>query len=178
MSDSGARRSFDTVVIPATLVFPDDLMPDMRHDTVRIPVKVVWRSADPQTPEAAVAPSPTPYRTTPLTPRAAENPGADDPAPDLAATAEPEPSQPSDRSPADPVASFLKINETLDRIARPAAPQSPDGAAGGTGEKDVPDPTAPVPVVDDNGVPIQGARGANDAPGQSSAAVLRREMTR
>jgi hypothetical protein len=47
MSDTSGRRSMDTVVIPAALVFPGDPVPNMGPNTVRIPVRVVWREADP-----------------------------------------------------------------------------------------------------------------------------------
>jgi hypothetical protein len=155
MSDSDARRSFDTVVIPAALVFPDDTPPYMGPDAARIPVRVVWHPADPPAPAANGGGSAS-FRGGTPTARTAGDPGGDDPPPDAAAAPVPERPPSGDRPRADPVARFLKVNEALDRIAGTAAPETPAGAVGGTSGTDVPDPTAPVPVVDDSGVPIQG----------------------
>jgi hypothetical protein len=154
MSDSDARRSFDTVVIPADLVFPGDPVPYMGPDTVRIPVRVVWRPADAQTPGAAVGRSLGSSREGNPAAGMGRNPDADDWTPDTAAAPEPTQSPFGNLSRADPVARFLKVNETLDRITGTEAPRIPGAAVRRTGDKHVSDPTAPVPGVDDNGVPI------------------------
>jgi len=104
MSDRGTTRLYDTVIVPAALVFPDDPVPYMGPDAVRIPVRVVWRS------------------------------------------------------PGDPVAKFLKVNEVLDRITGAATPEILGAAVPGRSGKDVPHPTAPVSVADDEDAAIRDAR--------------------
>jgi hypothetical protein len=135
MSDSSARRPHDTVIISAALVMPDETPPYMGFDTARVPVRVVWHTPDPLPPTATGGGPAASLRGPAASARMAAYPRGD------------------------PVARFLKVNEALDRTAGAAAPETPAGAVGGTSGTDVPDPTAPVPVVDDSGVPIQGARG-------------------
>jgi len=129
MSDSDARRSFDTVVIPAALVFPGDPVPSMGPDTLRIPVRVVWRPADPQTPGAAVGRSPRSFREGTSAAGMGGNPNGDDWNPDAVGAPEPARSPSGDLSRTDPVARFLKVKDALDRIAGAAARETPEAAA-------------------------------------------------
>jgi hypothetical protein len=163
MSDSDAPRSYDTVIIPAALVFPGDTPPYIGPDAARIPVRVVWHPADPPAPPATGGGSAS-FRNGTPTARTAGDPAADDAPPDAAAAPAPERPPSGDRSPVDPVARFLKVNEALDRIAEAAASVTQGAAVSATSGTDVRDPTAPVPVVDDDGVPIEGAQGAMMRP--------------
>jgi hypothetical protein len=159
MSDSSARRPHDTVIISAALVMPDETPPYMGFDTARVPVRVVWHTPDPLPPTATGGGPAASLRGPAASARMAAYPVGDDPPPDVAAAPASEQAPSGDGPRGDPVARFLKVNEALDRTAGAAAPETPAGAVGGTSGTDVPDPTAPVPVVDDSGVPIQGARG-------------------
>jgi hypothetical protein len=136
MPDSPAGRSFDTVVIPAALVPAGGSPAAMGHDTVRIPVRVVTRtSAAGSEPAGGTGPAGMQAQARAAPGNAG---GGAEPTPAVAAPSgsarPPSPDQFGD----DPIATFLRANEALERIAgdgdagTPTAPQA--------GGKDGPSP--------------------------------------
>lgn len=155
---AGPRRYSDTVVIPAVLVRPGDPPPPW-PDTVRIPVRIVMRSPDVEvgSPDGVRDASPAAVRreTRPEGGRI----GGDNP--EIAQ----EPLKGRQRGlpvrfpPGDPIGSFLRANDALDRLMGGGGTEAPATPAGRGAAPGIEDPTAPVPVVDDMGVRIDGARG-------------------
>jgi hypothetical protein len=130
MSDDVERRTMDTFVIRAAIVFPDETPPSMGLDSARIPVRVVWHPAEPPAPAAINDGSAASFQGQATGTRRDESHDGGDPTADAATEREPEQSASDDGSRADPVASFLKVNKALDRITgttapKMSAPQSP-----------------------------------------------------
>jgi hypothetical protein len=150
MSDFNARHPHDTVTIPAALVMPDDTPPYMGPDTARVPVRIVWHTPNSLPPVATGGGPATALRGQATNARMGTNPNADDPPPDAPGAPAPEWSTSGDGSRANPVASFLKVNEALDRITGAAAPKTRGAAVAGT--------SAPVSVVDDGDSAIRDTR--------------------
>ncbi len=162
--DSGrVRRHPDTLALQAALVFPGDPETEMGPNVVRIPARVVWREG-----EAAPVPAAGNGRVVSSDAMVRHAGPADELAghaeseADTVTAAAPRPMPGNGFSPLDPVASFLQINDALDRMNGGAVVEAPGAVPGGAatrGGNDIADPTAPVPVVDDRGTPINGARG-------------------
>ena len=132
MSDDFAqpRVRHDTVILQAALRPPGD-PGQMGHNTVRLPVRIVWRESD----------------------------GPDIGAP---ATRTSQQRHSANFSSPNPVASFLPVNDALDRTAQGSVSDTPilrNRVAPFDGDKETRSPSTALRAFDDKGSLLDGARG-------------------
>jgi hypothetical protein len=159
---SDERPFLDTLTLPSILVMPGDPWPSDFYSrypgAIRLPVRIVWREG-PSGPSALPVPQTRPATPSPARGSTSDRPGAEYAVGEAGGSgvAAAFPIAPSAHGRVDPVGTFLRTNDALDRVAgKPAfvpgtPPVGPDGKPQ--------DPNTPVPFFDDQRTPVHDPDG-------------------